>query len=176
MTPAEMKEERKWSSEIYNHLPPLIQEPRKKGKKKREPKELSFQEQLDLEAAERDYERAVKAFLKGEAASAPAGFIPVWNNKGFSLRRYEDPEPSTVQEADDEAVGDLAEELGIAFKIVDRIVWFLKELDIEAVTLPDEIEKESLLLFREAKNFVDRMEYGQPLLIQASIDAEEMKK
>jgi hypothetical protein len=93
---------------------------------------LTFKEQIELEDEAIEFARRMQSMGKADQKADPS----------------------------DDSVGDLAEELSIAFKIIDRIVWFLREFDIEGIELPDEIEKESTLLYREAKAFVDRMEYG----------------
>lgn len=106
-------------------------------KEKKRLEELSFLEQIELAEEARDF---AARMVKLEA-------------KDF--------------QQDDEEIGDLASELGNAFKIIDRTIWFLREFDIEGIKLPPEIDKESMLLFNEAKAFVDRMEYGLPSVVIA---------
>lgn len=161
MTPGELREEQKWAERVYLSRPI---EKKRKGKKHRKNvplDELTFSEQIQLEQDAFDF--AVRMNTSQKHGASVDLTQKVRYPERFDDSISQDGSPLGNDEED--AVGDLAMELAAAFKIIDRIVWFLKELDIEDVKLPPEIEKESMLLFREAKDFVDRMEYGQPLVV-----------
>lgn len=164
MTPSEMRDEMKWAAGLLKQIEPGPV--KKRGKKKVSTSssaqpidyaELSFQEQLDLEADEqmaRDFARKmIDAGIEATDKSPRSG-PACWSKE---------------VETDDHEVGDLASELGRAFKIIDRMIWFLREFDTEGITLPHPIEKESMLLYNECKRFVDDMEYNNPVVLVQEI-------